>query len=254
MRTVLFILTVVLYSGLCRAASCGSAGRELTVMTFNVRNGMGIDGTVDLGRTADVITCEHADIVAIQEIDSVTRRSESKYNLGELSAMTGMHALFAPAIDYEGGKYGVGLLCRERPDSVRQMSLPGREESRAAVVAYWDDIVVCGTHLSLVSEDALDAVRILTDMLRNTADGRIVLLAGDFNSLPESDVLRHLTDAGFRPLNDLTVATFPSDKPEETLDYIMCLNINGIIEIDSEVIDTTVSDHRPVKVSFKYGK
>lgn len=185
MRTVLLILTVVLCPGLCRAASCDSAGRSLTVMTFNVRNGMGIDGIVDLKRTADIITGEHADIVAIQEIDSVTRRSESKYNLGELSAMTGMHALFAPAIDYDGGKYGVGLLCREYPDSVARIELPGREEARTALIAYWKDIIVCCTHLSLVTEDALTSTEILAEKLRNDADGRIVFARRRFQFLAE---------------------------------------------------------------------
>lgn len=61
-------------------------------MTYNVRNGSGMDGVKDFARTAAVINREKPDVVAIQELDSVTGRSKGAYVLGELAKLTGMHA------------------------------------------------------------------------------------------------------------------------------------------------------------------
>lgn len=45
----------------------------------------------------------------------MTRRSGQKYVLGEIAERTQMHACFAPAIEFEGGKYGIGLLTKQVP-------------------------------------------------------------------------------------------------------------------------------------------
>ena len=45
------------------------------------------------------------DVYKRQELDSMTHRSGQKYVLGEIAGRTQMHAYFAPAIDYDGGKY-----------------------------------------------------------------------------------------------------------------------------------------------------
>ena len=46
------------------------------LMTYNVKNGAGMDGVTDYARTASVIIQEKPDVVAIQELDSVTGRSK----------------------------------------------------------------------------------------------------------------------------------------------------------------------------------
>lgn len=222
------------------------------IMTFNIRNGIGIDGVCDLSRIAEVISDSNVSVVAVQEVDSMTLRSGQKYVLGELAAMTAMHPFFSAAIDYDSGKYGVGLLCREEPDSIIRLSLPGREEARTAIICIWDDRVVCSTHLSLDAEDALAGIHILAWRLQAISKDRAVFLAGDFNSHPDSAVIAFLESEGFTLLNDPNSPTFPSDYPEETLDYIMCLRPNRQIvpEHSSDVIGTCASDHRPVVVRF----
>ena len=55
------------------------------------------------------------DVVAIQEVDSMICRSGQKYVLGEIAERTQMYACFAPAIGFEGGKYGIGLLTKQVP-------------------------------------------------------------------------------------------------------------------------------------------
>ena len=83
------------------------------VMSYNIRNGNGIDDICNIQRTANVITSVKPNIVALQEVDSMTARSGHKYVLGELAERTNMHPFFAPAIDYDGGKYDKRFLgCR----------------------------------------------------------------------------------------------------------------------------------------------
>ena len=95
--------------------SCQQDVKETRLMSYNVKNGQGMDGFADYGRTANVILKEKPDVVALQELDSATMRSKGAYVLGELAQRTGMHATYAPAIDFDGGKYGIGILSKERP-------------------------------------------------------------------------------------------------------------------------------------------
>ena len=121
----------------------------LNLMSYNIRNTKGMDGVRDYQRIANVIIREAPDVVAIQELDSMTTRSEQKYVLGELAERTQMHAQYVPAISFQGGKYGIGILSREKPLSIKAMSLPGREERRALMVAEFDDYFFACTPLSL---------------------------------------------------------------------------------------------------------
>ena len=86
------------------------AQHTLRLMTYNIKNANGMDDICSFQRVANVINNASPDVVAIQEVDSMTRRSGQKYVLGEIAERTQMHACFAPAIEFEGGKYGIGLL------------------------------------------------------------------------------------------------------------------------------------------------
>ena len=85
----------------------------LRLMTYNVRNANGMDGICNYQRVANVINNTRPDIVAIQELDSMTARSNRTDVLKELAERTQLHPCFAPAIDYDGGKYGIGILSKE---------------------------------------------------------------------------------------------------------------------------------------------
>lgn len=152
MKPFLRILLPAAVCGLLLGA-CTQRQTTLKFMSYNIRNGRGIDNVQDLGRVAEIINRTAPDIVALQELDSVTGRMAGRFIPGELGEMTGMHARFCRAIDYDGGAYGVGLLSRDEPLAVRRIPLPGREESRVLFVAEFPDYVVCVTHLSLTPED-----------------------------------------------------------------------------------------------------
>jgi Metal-dependent hydrolase len=130
-------------------------------MTYNIRNATGMDGVCNFQRIANVINNASPDVVAVQEVDSVTNRSNQKYVLGEIAERTQMHACFAPAIDFDGGKYGIGLLSKKAPIHLQTMALPGREEARTLILAEFEDYIYCCTHLSLTEEDRMKSLDIL---------------------------------------------------------------------------------------------
>lgn len=115
-------------------AGCGqgkkASSSEWTLASYNIRNAKGLDGRVSYDRIAAVIRKLGADAVAIQEADSATQRSHGLFVLQELGRRTGMYPVYAPAIDYNGGTYGIGMLCSEQPVDVKHF--PCRAKKRGA--------------------------------------------------------------------------------------------------------------------------
>lgn len=237
--------TIIAATALLAVAAGAEAQQPepVRIMSYNVRNGVGYDNQRNIQRTANVVLRSHPDIVAIQEVDSVTGRSGGTYVLGDLAEATGMHAYFAPAIDYDGGKYGIGLLTREEPLSVKRVALPGREEARALIIAEFPAYVAACTHLSLTSEDALASVDIIKEAVK--LSGKPAVVCGDLNSSPESDVIKSLGQDFSRVCNDKP--TYPAPAPEEKIDYIFVSKGFGAAGRGYKVVEAPVeSDHRPI--------
>lgn len=224
--------------------------KELRIMSYNIRNCRGLDNVRDAGRIGAVILRNAPDVVALQELDSATRRSEGRDLLSELSAETGMHPTYAAAIDYDGGKYGIGILSRQEPLEVRRIPLPGREERRMLLVAEFEEYVFCCTHFSLTEEDRLMSVDTIVNALCRY--DKPLFLAGDFNTEPRSEVIVRLGEH-FLILSDTSQMTFPADNPQICIDYIMQLNgSRGGERPECKVLEEpAASDHRPVTVTVE---
>ena len=218
------------------------------VMTYNVRHCAGMDLKVDYDRTASVILEQHPDIVLLQELDSMTGRSNRCYQLGELASHTHYHPVFGAAIDYDGGTYGVGILTQEPPLSTKRIPLPG-EEPRVLLVVEMEDYVVACTHLDLEDTCRLASVPLIVEEAQHWQ--KPFILAGDWNDLPDSKLLRELKKH-FTILSD-TEATFPADHPKECIDYIAILNTQSAKTVESHVInEPEASDHRPLLVGMVF--
>jgi len=227
---------------------------EFGIMTFNIRVGKGMDLVNNLQRSADIIIREKPDVVALQEVDSVTVRTGGKYQARELGRLTGMYSAYAAAMEFNGGKYGVGLLSREKPLSVRSVALPGREEQRVLLIAEFRNYVVAATHFSLTEADRLASAEIL---IKETAGiDKPLFFAGDLNALPESATIK-LLEQHFTLLTDKQAFTFPADTPDRCIDYIFARNPKGHFGKTFNVKSTNVlpeplaSDHRPVMVKLR---
>ena len=222
----------------------------LRILTYNVKNGVGMDDVTNYQRTAEVINAVRPDVVAIQELDSCTTRSRGVDVLKTLAEKCGMSYCYGASISYRGGKYGIGILSIHAPLKTSFVRLPGREEKRGLLIAEFDDFVVFCTHFSLTEADRIASIAIINS---KAADyHKKIYLAGDLNASLQSDAIRLLTDnwvnlSGHGP-------TFPSPHPSECIDYIFGLNCCRFIYnvVKQEVVpENLASDHRPLFVDVE---
>ena len=227
------------------------AQNTLKLMSYNIKNANGMDDVCNFQRIANVINNASPDVVAIQEVDSMTNRSGQKYVLGEIAERTQMHGYFAPAIDYDGGKYGIGLLTKQLPLRLQTLPLPGREEARTLILAEFTDYIYCCTHMSLTEEDRMKSLELVKAFTSSST--KPLFLAGDMNAEPESGFIKKL-QKDFQILSNPKQHTFPAPDPKETIDYIATLkqNAKGFAVISAKVINEPMaSDHRPILVELR---
>lgn len=248
MKKILFLFLSVLMS------LSAFSQDTLKVMTYNIRNGNGMDKVRSYERIADVILKQNPDVVAIQELDSMTKRSNQTYVLGEVAKLTRMYDYYGPAINYSGGKYGVGILSKKQPLKVSQRPLPGRGERRTFLMAEFEDYIFCCTHLALTEEDRMLSLDIIDSIA--ACQTKPFIIAGDMNAEPGSDFVNRL-QKNYRIFNDLKQATWPAPKPEQTIDYIAMWKptSEGFANVRTWVVDEPVaSDHRPIMSKIRVAK
>jgi endonuclease/exonuclease/phosphatase family metal-dependent hydrolase len=231
--------------------------RPLRLVTFNIKNGLGKDGVVDNDRLAEVCDGLHADVLALQEVDSGAERSGLANQAAVIAKKCGLSYFYAPAFELKaGGRYGNALLARGEIDTREVLELPVAPDRQPRVAALArvqiDDVAlsVAATHLQnrrggapRIVEDAqeqLDQLSAVVDAL--TARRRPRVLLGDLNSAP-GVVEPVLTAAGLSVA--LTTDTAPARMPRLRIDYVA---VDRLTIVSAEVVYTPISDHRPVVV------
>jgi endonuclease/exonuclease/phosphatase (EEP) superfamily protein YafD len=134
----------------------------------------------------------------------------------------------------------------------------GSHEPRAALLASAitprGRLQVLTTHLDASAEDAYrlqEAQQVLNIIRARTSGITPVLAGGDFNAEPDSAVIRKLLDGGLRDAwkecGTGDGFTYPADQPRKRIDYLF---LTGALRCTAaEVIDTKISDHRPLLVT-----
>lgn len=222
----------------------------LKVLTFNILHGatMNDDGNLDV--IAQVILDLDPDLVALQEVDVRTGRVQGRDLAVELGHRTKLHPLFARAMSFDGGEYGVGILSRYSFRSTRALALPftGDNEPRAAVEAVVDlpsgqSISFVATHLDNASaEDRAAQARTINQVFGVGEFPR--LLAGDFNATPESETITILKERWTPTDGPDAPPTFPSNKPDIKIDYVFFAPQERWVVKETRVIENKVaSDH-----------
>ena len=220
---------------------------QVKVMSYNVQHCAGLDNVINYDRTADVILRQRPDVVALQELDSVTARSGGLNQIEELARRALYYPVYASAIDYDGGKYGVGILTRERPLSVTRTPLPGKEPRVLLVVELPNYVMAC-THLDLKEENRLASVPILVAEAQKWQ--KPFLIAGDWNDEPDSKLMNELRK--YFTINTGKKATFPADNPRICIDYIASFRGRSAATLNQSVISAPdVSDHCPLVANLR---
>lgn len=230
----------------------------VNVLSYNIHHGEGVDGRLDLGRIAKVITDSGADLVALQEVDAKTQRTGGVDQTAELGRLTGLRAYFGKAMDYQGGAYGQALLSRWPLEDLTVHALPNpvAREPRIALAAVvrapgLKPFRMVGTHLDANRDGAVRVLQAQELVRLFAADPLPTVLVGDFNALPEARpmtlLLERFTDAAAgRP-----EPTIPAEHPTRRIDYVLFRPAAQWTPVTSSVLaEPTASDHRPVRVTL----
>ncbi|MCG7860088.1 hypothetical protein MD537_24115, partial [Flavihumibacter sediminis] len=90
------------------------AGQQpgITVMSYNIHHGADKEERNTLDSIGTFILSTKAQLVGLQEVDSVCTRSGQIDQMQRLAEITGMHFAFVRHFAYQGGAYGQGILSR----------------------------------------------------------------------------------------------------------------------------------------------
>ncbi len=242
---------------------------SLRILAYNIHHGRGTDDQIDLDRIANVILQADPDIVALQEVDQRTRRSNQVDQTAALGKLTGMHYQFLKQIDFEGGEYGQAILSKFPIDELQIHWLPGEPDRERRIVGMVQvqhpvgRFLFGSTHLHHANESFRNrqASR-LTEVAQSSQLPFVV--AGDFNATPDSKCIQSLavdwavstpTEIGAITESSSSFATFPAIAADRQIDYIMAFPKQNWEAGESVVYDESLaSDHRPLLsvMNFSY--
>ncbi|MGB6408052.1 MAG: endonuclease/exonuclease/phosphatase family protein [Planococcus donghaensis] len=247
------------------------------VMSFNIAHGLGMDGVVDLEKTAQVIEDSCATIIALQEVDRhFSVRSSFVDQVGWLSERLGMYAAYGANMDVTpldserpNQQYGNVILSKypikySENHLLTQVYCPfGNNEQRGILETVIEVdgsyVSVFNTHLALKDEELEVSVDEILAITGKSHFPRII--AGDFNA-PASNVhiqklKRNFRDA-FLKMKRGDAYTYPSPyvnketgevfRPATRIDYIFADPYLDVVQ--AAVIETAVSDHLPIAVDM----
>lgn len=236
----------------------GAATNTFRVMTYNIHHGVGTDGKLDLERIAALIKTQRVDIVALQEVDSRTARTERRDLPAELAKLTGMQVCFAKNIDYQGGEYGNAILSRfpilEKTNVHYQMLKPHEQRGLLQCVldVHGRKLLFMSTHLDYHNDDAereLDVKTIKAAVDTNPTTP--VIVCGDFNEGPGSRTYNRLCEVltdTWKAVGKGAGNTFSSSGPWSRIDFIWYSK--PLRPLNATVPKTNASDHLPVVAEF----
>jgi len=230
-------------------ASCQEPAR-FRVMAYNVKHGRGMDGQVDLERTARVIEEQAPDLVTLQEIDAGCQRSGSVDQALWLGERLGMNSVFGAFMDYDGGEYGMALLARpELLESINHR-LPDGPEPRTALAARVElepgrELMLVCVHLYGDEQERLEQAEAMLAALADEACP--VVLAGDFNSRPGSVVMNRIEEEFTNIDKGEDRLTFSSVEPRIEIDFVLVRPVEAFRGSALDVLEEPhASDHRPL--------
>lgn len=239
--------------------------RDVTILTYNIHTGKGIDTEFSLERISDFILECDADISGLQEIDRKTRRNpmDQPHLLSEL---TNQHIAFQKNLDFQGGEYGVAVLSCFPIIEKRHYhyeNIPGLEQRGALAVKVklpgsnlpvWFITTHLGTDKT--GREQLGQVKELLEWGRDF-EGTIIL-SGDFNQIPSSPAVTLIEKSGFVDLWDIGGEgpgyTFPSVNRNRRIDYLF-VSEKHLRDVEwIEIPETPASDHLPLaaRISLTY--
>ncbi len=240
---------------------------EIRVVTYNIHHGEGLDREVDLKRIANLLLAVEPHLVALQEVDQGTRRTKGVDQPAELAKLTGMQVVFGRNIDFEGGGYGTAVLTKlpvRKQESIKLKSYNSptdkNPEQRGVQILELGEkdepgILLLCTHLDFrePEDERLASAKTINELIAKRDEPAI--MAGDFNATPDSKTMEEFRkqwkvaglQAEAKAPNAVPLLTFPADKPDRWIDYVMVRPGEKWQVVEVRVLEEAVaSDHRPL--------
>ena len=234
-------------------SASGQESPVLRILTYNIHHAEGLDGKVDYDRIAGIIRQTKADLVALQEVDVQTQRTDQLDQAAAIASRLGLHHVFGKAIHFQGGEYGLAVLSRWPIKRHKVHALPYRihQEPRIALETHVDpdnglpEICLIDTHLCHLSESTRsEQVQRLQQIIPQNGPAQ-VLLAGDFNARPGSAPMEWLWKNGWKDLLG----------DHQGIDYLLAPDSSHWKVRSARIVNAPVaSDHMPVLVELEWKK
>ena len=245
-----------------------ATGDTMRILVFNIHAGKDAGGQPNLLEVAALVRSTGADLALVQEVDRRTKRSGNIDQVSELGMNTGLAVVFGRSLDYDGGHYGIAALARgflanyteHLPVKPPQARAGGSYEPRVALVTVArtpiGNLTAINTHLDASREDVYrlqEVEHVLWLARRSRPANRPLVAGGDFNAEPGSAVHQRVLAGGLRDAwlecGQGDGFTYPAAAPVKRIDYLFLAE--PLTCTDARVIETRISDHRPLLVTVK---
>ena len=239
-----------------------STPETITVLTYNIHYGEGLDGEYNLNRIINLIKDISPDFICLNGVDNKAVRTFRDDQARKIAAAFGMKFTFSRNHQIEGGWHGNAILSRYPIQYVENKFLQNSDgtESRSLLHA----ILKTGQrnvhiYCTELSENSLDSEKQVEEIIEYTMKQGVeepVVIAGDFN-LPVSnqyiEEMKYYFKLGTDKFMQEKFLTYPAQNPSEQYDYLF-FNQNLIL-LSTEVIDNSItriaSSHLPIFSKFR---
>lgn len=190
------------------------------------------------------------DLVALQEVDGGSLRSAYTHQLAHLAERADFPYWYQQLNRDFGhfGQFSNGLLSRQSPFSIEAHALPGLK-GRGLILGRFgradNALLVLNVHLALGARARAHQLGFIHEL---TADSQYVVIMGDLNCTREELRCSPLGRRNWRWLDE-EMHTYPSWRPARQIDHILVTD--NLVVRKAAVLDTMLSDHRPIELELE---
>ncbi|WP_224367185.1 endonuclease/exonuclease/phosphatase family protein [Hyalangium versicolor] len=236
---------------------------ELTLVSYNIHSGIGIDGRFDLHRVGEVLREINADIIALQEVGDFRGKTSREDQPEHLADLLGLHMAFGPNVVRQGRRYGNAVLTRLPILKSKNYDLSvENREPRGALRCDLDlgggrqmHVFCLHLGLSLGERRRQEGLLLSSDILRDAVRKDPVVVCGDFNywwNRPVPALVRRAIHDAALELQS-PARTYPTRLPLLRLDRIFVdAGVRPLaIRPHRSLLSTVASDHLPLVMRFE---